>query len=229
MKWAYFRAMIAMRKTEEDFSYQNQRVLGLSMIYPAVFLRHNPGGQQAINRQIQREIHDFAAYASQTLYKQAIEDYQQAQANGFPFHPHEALLQYEITYNLNCHLSLYRDAYTYTGGAHGSTLRASDTWSLKSGERLSLSAFFPPGENYKPLLLKEILRQANAAMQQNPGIYFDNYPALIREHFNEESYYLTPEGLAIYFQQYEIAPYATGIVVFTIPYGVLKWHPSCRG
>lgn len=64
-------------------------------------------------------------------------------------------------------------------------------------------------------------------MAENPGVYFDDYRKLIAQYFNEEQYYLTPQGVAIYYQQYEIAPYSTGIVVFTVPYDVLGWKPSC--
>ena len=74
------------------------------------------------------------------------------------------------------------------------------------------------------MLIDQILRQADENIQQNPGINFEDYHALIVKYFNEEHYYLTPSGVAIYYQQYEIAPYSTGIVVFTISY---MEPPSC--
>ena len=42
--------------------------------------------------------------------------------------------------------------------------------------------------------------------------------ALIREHFNPQSYFLEPRSIVIYYQQYDIAPYATGIPEFRLPY-----------
>jgi len=68
--------------------------------------------------------------------------------------------------------------------------------------------------------------QADENMQQQP-IYFEDYRNLIVQHFNPASYYLSNDGLVIYYQQYEIAPYATGIVEFTIPFSVLEWRPHC--
>lgn len=193
-------------------------MISISIRYPKVTLCRNPSAQRSINSQIQAQVNRFYYYASNDLYWQAISDYKNSLENKFPFHPYDAVLQYEITYNQHCHLSLYYDQYTYTGGAHGNTVRASDTWGLWDGQSIPLSGFFPAGQDYRALLIDKITRQADERMQQNPGIFFENYRDLISESFNEEHYYLTPSGIAVYYQQYEIAPYVTGIVVFTIPY-----------
>lgn len=211
-------ASIVMRKIERTFPYNGTPALTLSVLYPEVTLRRYPDAQNRINFQIQAQVRDFLHYASDDLYQQAITTYQESQKNGFPFHPYEAVLQYEITYNQHCYLSLYRDQYTFTGGAHGSTVRTSDTWNLMSGRSIPLSDFFPAGQDYRASLINQMIKQAS----ENPEIYFEDYPALIAKYFNEDHYYLTPSGVSIYYQQYEIAPYSTGIVVFSIPY----MHPS---
>lgn len=216
-------ASIVMCKTKRTFTYNNTPVLTLSICYPKVSLHHCPYAQDSVNFQIQAQVCDFLHYASSDLYQQAIATYQESQENAFPFRRYEAILQYEITYNQHCHLSLYRDQYVYTGGAHGGTVRMSDTWDLMSGCSIPLSGFFPADQDYRTLLIDQITNQANEKMQQNPGIFFEDYRALIVKYFNEEHYYLTSSGVAIYYQQYEIAPYATGIVIFTIPYV----EPSC--
>ncbi|MEL7609477.1 MAG: DUF3298 and DUF4163 domain-containing protein [Bacillota bacterium] len=223
-----FFARITLCRMKQTFPYNNTPMLTLSILYPKVALRRNPTAQNGINRRIKAQVCDFYRYASGDLYGQAIAAYKEAQENGFPFHRYDAMLQYEITYNQHCHLSLYRDQYEYTGGAHGNTIRSSDTWNLISGERIPLSDLFPAGQDYRALLIEQITKQADERMQQDPGIFFEDYRALISQYFNEEHYYLTPSGVAVYYQQYEIAPYATGIVVFTIPYAALNWHPSCR-
>lgn len=146
-------ASIAMRKMERTFTYNNTPVLTLSIVYPEVTLPHFPYAQNGINFQIQAQVRDFLHYVSGDLYQQAIATYQESQENGFPFHPYEAILQYEITYNQHCLLSLYRDQYTYTGGAHGSTVRASDTWNLMNGRSIPLSDFFPASQDYRTSLM----------------------------------------------------------------------------
>jgi len=227
MKSSNFSAIITMRKVKRAFSYDNKTMLTLSITFPEVILRHNTPAQNNINRHIQTQVNDFYRYASTDLYQQAIAYYKETQKNGFPFFHYDAVLQYTITYNRQCHLSMYRDQYEFTGGAHGNTIRASDTWNLTNGLTLQLSAFFSPSQDFHAFLIKQILGQADQQMQQNPGIYFEDYQALIVQYFNEKSYYLTSSGVAIYYQQYEIAPYSTGIVVFIIPYETLQWNPSC--
>ena len=227
MQPANFCGTVTMCQIKRTFSCCNRIMLTLSITYPQVTLCTNPCVQDRINCRIQAQVRDFFRYAADDLYQQAIAACKAARENGFPFHPYDAVLQYEVTYNRNCHFSLYRDQYTFTGGAHGSTIRTSDTWDLIYGCSIPLSCFFPPGQDYRAFLTEQIIRQADCQMQQNPGIFFENYRDLIVANFNPESYYLTPSGLAVYYQQYEIAPYSTGIVVFTIPYQTLGWHPSC--
>lgn len=220
-------ANLAMQKLEREFTYENTVVLKLSAEFPQLEPAGNPVAENRINGRIRMQTENFYRYASNTLYRQAVQLYHDSLANGFPFHAYDTVLQYNAAYNKHCFLSLYRDQYEYTGGAHGNTIRRSDTWSLKSGRLYPLARFFGSNSSYRFLLTQQIIQQADRNMQENPGIYFDDYRTLIVRYFNERQYYLTPQGCAVYYQQYEIAPYSTGIVVFTVPYDVLGWSPSC--
>ena len=211
-------ADIVMCKIKRTFTYNSTPMLTLSILYPKVALCYCPYAQDSINYQIQAQVFNFLHYVSSDLYQQAVATYKESQENKFPFRLYEAVLQYEITYNQDCHLSLYRDQYTFTGGAHGGTIRASNTWNLLGGCSVPLSCFFTDDPDNRALLMEYITEQANEKNAQNSGIYFEEFPTLMKEYFDEEHYYLTCSGFAIYYQQYEIAPYSTGIVVFTIPY-----------
>jgi hypothetical protein len=92
---------------------------------------------------------------------------------------------------------------------------------------IPLCAYFDSKTNYKELLINLIQMQAEENYIANLGIYFENYKDLIAENFNPQSYFLTEKSISIYYQQYEIAPYSTGIVVFEIPYSVAACPPSC--
>lgn len=219
-------AVVVMRDQKKEFTYQNIVMVTLRIHSPQVRVPQSPQAQIGINSRIRTQTSDFAHYVSTTLYRQAIQEYKDFQTNQFPFRPYDAVLQYTVTWNRDNLLSTYRDQYEFTGGAHGNTLRASDTMSLKTGARLSLASFFPRGTDYRLLILRKIIKQAEKNYQSDPDIYFENYRDLIVQYFNPESFYLTPEGLAIYYQQYEIAPYSTGIVVFPIPYAELAVSPE---
>lgn len=101
----------------------------------------------------------------------------------------------------------------FQDGAHGNTIRTSQTWNLKKGEMVPLEYFFN-----NPYFMVEILKQINSQILENPEIYFENTCNLVLETFNSKNFYLTPSGIVIYFQQYDIAPYSSGIPTFTISY-----------
>lgn len=220
-------AAITMKEITREFTYNKTVMLTLLITYPEIKLINNFKVQNRINSVIRSNAFKFFGYAASTLYFEAIREYRDAIKNNFPFRTFDAVLNYEITFNENCHLSMYADQYQFTGGAHGNTIRSSATWSLEAGRRIPLSSFFEQYKDYEHLLLEQMLKQAGMNMQQDPLIYFEDYRSLIVKYFNPQSYYLTLSGIAIYYQQYEIAPYSTGIVVFTIPYKILKFYPSC--
>lgn len=220
-------ATVNMGEINCVFKYDNIEILTLTIEYPIVNIYDNPHAEKKINNQIRMEVDEYFKYASNILYGQAVNSYKDSLENNFPFDSYEAYMRYTITYNDNCFLSLYTDIYEFTGGAHGNTTRISNTWDLCSGENIYLSDFFEPYTDYVHLITQEIIRQARENLKENPGIYFDDYEDLIIEKFNPDSFYMSPTGITIYYQEYDIGPYSTGIVEFTIPYVKIGWFPSC--
>jgi hypothetical protein len=70
----------------------------------------------------------------------------------------------------------------------------------------------PP--NYKTYILNIVKEQ----IEQDPSIYFEDYEKLISQTFNKNNFYCTPDGIIVYYQQYDIAPYSSGIREFLIKY-----------
>ena len=219
-------ALVDMHEYKQTLTHNDVEMLKLSIKYPTVNLLHDLHSDYLINSQIIMSINEFIGYANY-LYFQAIEGYNEAMEQGFLFHAYEAIMEYTITYNNNCFLSMYNDKYEFTGGAHGSTIRSSLTFDICSGQRLSLEDFFQPGFDYRRLILDEITKQANIKNSQEPQVLFEDYKSLIIKTFDERSFNLSPQGITFYFQQYDIAPYSTGIVEFTIPYSTIGWQPQC--
>jgi len=227
MKKTKCTAIIDMCEFKHSFEYKNIVILTLIIRYPLINIPYNKLAENNINSTINMQIKEYYNYVSSTLYDNAIKYYHDSQTNNFPFHVNEAIMEYNITYNENCFLSLYKDKYEYTGGAHGSTLRSSDTWETCQGTYIPMYCYFYKEINYMNLLINEITKQAERNLNQNPGIYFEDYKNLIIQNFDPNSYFLTTQGITIYYQQYDIAPYSTGIVEFTIPYRIIGWYPSC--
>lgn len=222
------RANIKVRKIKKDFEFNSVVMLTVDIEYPEISLKQSPIIQFLINRAYKNEAEKFYKYAEDTLLKDAISNYKQSIANNYPFNPFDAVMKFTVTLNKSCRLSTYFDKYEYTGGAHGNTIRTSQNYNLQSGRKIQLKDLFGRGENYRKIVLDEILKIAEKNMSESPGIYFEDYKNLIVKYFNPQSFNLTPNAVAIYYQQYEIGPYVSGIVTFSIPYedlGVKK--PTC--
>jgi hypothetical protein len=160
------------------------------------------------------------------LYQMAVDQYLHDIENGFPVRAFDALQTFTATYNKSCIISLYLDLYQYTGGAHGMTTRTSQTWNLRTSKMIKLKELYKCSNDYKAYMKKKIIAQ----IAENPDIYFENYEELVEQTFNVNSFYCTPEALVIYFQQYDIAPYSSGIREFPLPYNKCIIDPvrKCR-
>lgn len=153
------------------------------------------------------------------LYQEAMVDYEYSVANQFPVRQYDIYVDFQVTYNRDCILSIYFDRYEYTGGAHGTTVRFSDSWNIGCSRPLTLMDLFPPDTNIREYYISAIIEQIRHEVQNEPMLYFEDYENLVNQYFRPSSFYLTGDGVVIYFQQYEIAPYASGIPEFLIPFG----------
>ncbi len=134
------------------------------------------------------------------------------QDNNFPIHSWQLFSRYQLgALNQNL-LSLYVDYYTYTGGAHGLTDRRPYNFDLQQGERLELADLFQAGYDYRGVINQEIA----ARIAADPSIYFSGDMGF-KSIRDDQGFYLKGSQLVVYFSQYEIAPYATGIPEFAIP------------
>ena len=86
-----------------------------------------------------------------------------------------------MTYNQDCIFSLFSEQYTFTGGAHGSTLRTSETWDAQSGRKMTLSDFYQNNPSYIQDIQNWIQFEIAERLKANPGTYFDNYQELLQK------------------------------------------------
>lgn len=87
-------------------------------------------------------------------------------------------------------------------------------WNLARGNQIALKELFEGNPYYIVDIFKEINAQIAQQMQNGENQYFENYCQLVQENFRLEHFYLTAKGVEIFFQQYEIAPYSSGIPTF---------------
>ncbi len=205
----------------EDMTHDGVTVLTYQIDYPEFQSAAYQLAVAAINRYYQMKALEIRRHVEEELYPAAVEQAEQAAEDGFPTMVYQVLTTYRVTYNDGCILSLYEERYEFTGGAHGSTVRESQTWNLQKCSRIRLRDLFGCAEPCKEVILREVRRQ----IAQNPALYFENADALAAETLNEDSFYCTPQGIVVYYQQYDIAPYSSGIREFLLPYGGCVYEP----
>ena len=92
------------------------------------------------------------------------------------------------------------------------TIRTSQTWDFLINRMVQLFEFFKGN----PYFMVDIFKTISNQIIANPQIYFDDACNLMLNTFRPQNFYLTPRGIVIYFQQYDIAPYSSGIPTFLI-------------
>lgn len=124
-----------------------------------------------------------------------------------------ANVDFELKKNTDSALSIKVRYYTYSGGAHGFYQDIAYNVDMRTGKFLELMDLFKDNTKYKEVIDEEIKRQIaelEKKDEENIGIY--NFKG-IKENQN---FYLQDENLVVYFDLYDITPYARGIPEFSI-------------
>ncbi len=207
---------IDTKTLEKELSYDNTVILKYKIEYPQIISKNT--NAQKFNDKNRKLAYELKIEIENNLYKEAKELYIYNKKNGYPVMIYEIDRNFTVTYNKGDLVSLYFDEYRFTGGAHGSTIRTSQTWDLIQGFEIPIDCFFPNEPDFVLKILRDIKSQIEVQIQSMQNQYFDDYCCLLIDSLNLESYYLRPEGIEIYFQQYDIAPYSSGIPTFLINY-----------
>lgn len=204
--------VIKQNRVKKELSYQGDVILKYDIQYPEIVESDCKAGKQTFNQYNKNIADQQIRYAQGELYKEAKEVYEYNKKNGYPVMIFELVLQTNITYNQDQYVSLYQDRYVFQGGAHGNTIRTSQNWDLQMCKQIPLHCFYPGN----PYFILDILKQIIKQIKPQEEYYFEDYCCLVIQTFNPESYYMVQDGLMIYFEQYDIAPYSTGIPEFLI-------------
>lgn len=126
----------------------------------------------------------------------------------------EIIGSYQIPLKGNNLLSIVFALYTDTGGAHGNTTFSSLTFDTTTGEVYDFEDLFLPNSNYMNILSEIAVREAEEA--EVP--FIADYKGVV----DNQQFYLTPNGIVLFYQVYEYTPYSYGLFRITIPYNEIK-------
>lgn len=113
---------------------------------------------------------------------------------------------WELKNNEKGILSLTLINYAFSGGAHGLTIVKGLTFDVDTGKLYDLKDLFKPGANYVEVLSKEVKEQIKRRDIPILGEFEAIKP--------DQDFYIADKTLVIFFQLYEITPYAYGIPYF---------------
>lgn len=176
-----------------------------------------------IGRYYQRMAGQWRERWENLLFQRACSALAEARKRSVPFRPWEAALDYTLTYNQAGLLSLYTDAWEYTGGAHGVTVRCGDVWDLNAGVPLPLRSFFPSGNRWRRAALEAARAQVERQLSTGEALYFDDWPQSLADGFDPCRFYLTEEGIVVFYPLYTLAPYAQGFPTLLVK----NWEEAC--
>lgn len=140
------------------------------------------------------------------------------------------LYNYSIAkvYETNTYVTYQSSHNAFTGGAHGMYSESGITFRKSDGRRFDKDMFRNTESEGFHKLIKEGLKHYFA--QNGQKIHTDEQLKELLLTDSSVDYlplplsapYLTPDGVTLTYQHYEIAPYAAGILKFTVPYTKIR-------
>ncbi len=123
-------------------------------------------------------------------------------------------------------LSLVFDVTQDLGGVHADTTRLSRSYNADSGTLLTLGSIAKNEEQLKTFLKNYVIGLAAGEqymLEDGQSYLFDDAQSVIGTIVDEgENWYFSDNGLVIYANPYDIAPYIYGVMTFEIPYAALE-------
>jgi hypothetical protein len=166
---------------------------GFELYVPRAVNMRNQNAQKSINDAINRQVYAMLKDFGYFEQPSSISIY------GF----------YEVKTNERGLLSISLNIYSYPEkAAHGTTVIKSLTFDIATGKVYSLGELFAPGSHYVQRISDQI--QAQIAERDVPVL--QPFTAIRPD----QDYYVADKALVVYFQLYELTPYAYGFPMFPI-------------
>ena len=104
----------------------------------------------------------------------------------------------------------------YLGGAHPNT--TIETFTYKNGKRIEIMDVISKEE------LSKISNYVKKELLSHPGSVSDMIEeGTVSDYPNYRNFYYNDRGLVFIFEQYQVAPYSSGIIEVIVPYSILNF------
>ena len=198
----------------------------VSIEYPKVIEDTKIG--RAVNAGIEEEIIGLLTFSDSlevTDLNEAVNSFSQGYSELKSVYPDEtvpweARIKAEVSFENSHILSVRLDSYLFTGGAHGYTSTNFLNFDIDKGEKINTQKLFRD--------LLAFRSHAESAFRKQENIPPDSPINSTGFMFELDSFYLpaniglTPKGILLLYNQYEVASYADGQIQLTIPFKEAK-------
>lgn len=199
----------------------------VSVIYDEIYLMNE--GYSALAgtlAQNNREAGKQAEAAFDEISKAAEESYEETKKDGGTFAGYAWETRITVTRADEKVFSYRTDSYENTGGAHPMSGSAGLSYDSQTGKELQLSDVVSDQD----ALYEKLIEKLEAFSEENGGgVLFDEYKDTVRgmvdgtaiEGSDEPAklqWTLSDTGMTVYFNPYDVAPYAAGQITIELPY-----------
>ena len=115
--------------------------------------------------------------------------------------------------------------YLYTGGAHGMT---DERYYTLTPEKGILKMSDIGGKTLETAVTSYVRNELKKRSDDGSLVLFTN-PDSLSIDYERQNWMLADDGIHVLFQQYEIAPYAAGLIDVTVPYSAVKGQMNAYG
>lgn len=199
----------------------------VSVIYDEIYLMNE--GYSALAgtlAQNNREAEKQAEEDFDTISEAAEEGYEESKQIGGTFAGYVMEKRITVT-RADAKIFSYRtDSYENTGGAHPMSGSVGASYDSQTGKKLQLSDVVSD----KNGLYDKLIEKLEAFSEENGGeVLFDGYQDMVRSQVDEDliegtdtkaelQWTLSDTGMTVYFNPYDVAPYAAGQITIELPY-----------
>ncbi len=159
----------------------------------------------------------FLKYCERDLLPWAKAEARAALENSSPTPYFQAELYARETYRGGRFWSLYIEQRELNMPGGTFARRWGDTWDMATGFAVPLSTLFPPRSRWRACIMEtarnEIIRQES----RGEARYHPGWEKLLKKYWNPRNFYITRNGITVFWPMYAIAPAIEGVPAFVLP------------
>ena len=205
---------VKVNRREWEMTLEGEAVLRCVLTWPECVGTWR--GLKDINRYYDRVLRVWQKRWEREVYIRACLDLADRRAQRRPFKVWCARLDTHITLQEGGLLSLWQEGTEHWGFDRPVAVRRGDTWSLSEGAPRTLASFFSGQRGWKRRLLGQVERQVEERLAGGESLLDPDCVHRLRREFDPDNFYLTGDGVQVFFPLYALAPGGEGVPAFSV-------------